>query len=566
MDPLGGVLLILALGLPVVVLAHRIGVSSLIAYLLVGYLAKTFFLSEDLTEDLENLGDIGAILLLFGIGLELDLGTMRRELRPLLIGGLLQIGLTALVGFLVAWGLGASWQIAIGIGACLTLSSTLLVMRALDERRLRNRLEGRRVIGLLLTQDLFLAPLIAVVAIVFPGGDHDEHPWWLQVAGIPVFVAFTWFMRTVLASRILHRILVTQLPELEVAFSVFVAIGAGYLSETMGLGEALGAFCAGLALGGGEHRHAIETATRPLMGLMAIIFFTSIGFQFDAGYMIANLPLVIAALSVSLVLKAALAGFAFRLAGMSIRSAVGAGIMVGQIGEFSFVIASMFRGMPGDEGEFYNLIVTVACLSLALTPILVAIASRLLPGSNLDRVREKGNTIVVAGMGPVGNTVVQTLLDLGQKLFLVDRNPRLLEPWNDVGAVTPHLGKIEEMEDWLPALGERPRAVILTFPIADTSALVAERLRTVDPNLIVVARSPYASQVDVLIRAGVQHIICDELETGKALVPMIEEVLGMPIAHQDLEEIRERMAHHTREEMSELRRRTERHSRENPEG
>ena len=110
--------------------------------------------------------------------------------------------------------------------------------------------------------------------------------------------------------------------------------------------------------------------------------------------------------------------------------------------------------------------------------------------------------------------------------MLVDRNEHLLSPWNNQEHIRCHQGRIEDMEDWLPQLGERPRAVVLTYPIADTSALVAERLNKVDPQPAVIARCQYQSQIDQLHQAGVRAVICDEHATASALHPILTEVLA----------------------------------------
>jgi len=131
----------------------------------------------------------------------------------------------------------------------------------------------------------------------------------------------------------------------------------------------------------------------------------------------------------------------------------------------------------------------------------------------------------------------------------VDRNEKLLEPWSESDGIVSHLGRIEDMEDWLPVLGERPQAVILTFPIADTSAVVADRLLRFDPGLLLIARAPYEAQIPVLTNAGVHHVICDEHATAAALGPVLEEVLGGAADHRTTELKRKTTrAHHRRGE------------------
>ena len=521
-DPgLAAMVLLLAVGLPIVLLARRLGVSTLVAYLAAGALASGLHLAE--AHSIHALAETGASLLLFSLGLEMDLPDMRRRLRQIVIAALGQLGSTIAVGALVMRLLGLDWSTAVGIGMCLGLSSTLMVLRALDERRLRHRDEGGTVIGLLLAQDICIAPLLVIIALLFPAGDGS--PIWLPLVGAVGLIIAVVLVRKVFASRVVARIQAAQLPELEIAFAMVIALGSAWLAGELGLGAAVGAFAAGLAMGGDEHSHRVEVATRPLQGLLGIVFFISIGLQFDLGFVIDNLALVTGALIVSIVIKAALAGLALRLAGLPLRSAIGCGIMVGQVGEFSFVLATAVAASGGLDSLTYGLIISVSVLSLAATPFMVAAAMYFLPKSNISEIVERGAGIVVAGLGPVGNSVVEAVHAADLPLLLVDRNQRLLEPWKGVPGIQCHLGRIEDMEDWMPVLGARPRAVVLSFPIADTSALVAERLKQMDPELVIVARSPFRAQVPTLVAAGVTHIICDEDAATEQLKPILAEAL-----------------------------------------
>nr|MBA2481694.1 cation:proton antiporter [Planctomycetota bacterium] len=437
----GAILILLTIGLPLVLLTSRLKVGALAAYLVTGAFAGWLgqnweFFSSVNHENLAPLAEVGASLLLFSLGLELDLPGMRMRLRQVLVSVSVQMGLTLAVGTLAVMAIGLPFKFAFAVGCCLTMSSTLLVLRALDERRLRNREEGQTVIGLLLAQDLCLAPLLAVLALVLQ--DSNRAGGGVMLVALIGCLGGTIFTRRVLASALLARVRALSLPELEVAFAVIFALGAAWTTEAAGLGPAVGAFCAGLALGGDEHRHAVETSTRPLQGLMAIIFFSAMGVLFDPIYVRDHFLLVTVALVVSVAVKAVIAAFALRIAGLSKRSAIGGGIMTAQMGEFSFVLAATAFG-HGEPGSglhgLYQLVVAVTCLSLAATPLLITVAVRFLPRSALENIDSTGDTIVIAGLGPVGNTVVEALRDQGHPLLLVDRNRRLLAPWQDTAGV-----------------------------------------------------------------------------------------------------------------------------------
>lgn len=519
----GPLVLLLVLGTVLAVITTRFRLGALPAYLIAGMIAGPGMLHLVEEQQVAPLAEAGAALLLFALGLDMDLGAMGRRLRPVFTATGIQITLTIAVGALVCLALGLTLEKGLAVGACLAMSSSLLILRALDEHRLRNQEEGQMALGMSLVQDVALGPLLIGLSFLLPMGERP--PWWVMTGGMVGLLLGTVLLRRALASALLARVASAQVAELQVAVAVAVALGAAWATEHCGLGAAVGAFCAGLAFG--RDRKAVAPAVEPLQGLTAIFFFAATGILFDPRFVLDHPLLVAATLVVSVLGKAAISGFALRLVGMPVRSAIGCGLLVGNIGEFSIVLAGAVFAGATDPGvkDLYQVILATTVLSFLGMPLITWMAGRFLPKSQVDLITEPGETVVVAGLGPVGNTVVQALRSQGLPLLLVDRNEHLLAPWRDADGIRCHQGRIEDMEDWLPTLGHRPSLVVLTYPIADASALVAERLRELDPGLVVVARAPYESQIPILERAGVRHVICDERETARALLPLLLEAL-----------------------------------------
>ena len=525
-DQLGAVLAILALGVVIVLAFQRLGVSALVAYLVTGVIAGPSVLGLVSHESLGPIAQVGAALLLFSIGLELDLSEMRKRLRATLIASTTQICLTIIAGALIARLAGLSLPYAVAVGSCLAMTSSIVLMRALDERKLRARDEGQLSLSVSLMQDVAMGPLLVLIALLAPIG-HSTDLAQLGL-GVLLFAAGTLLLRRAMASRLVARLRASKLPELEVAFAVTIALGAATLAERLGLGGAVGAFAAGLALGGRGSREVMENSTRPLTGLSAILFFAAMGALFDVSFVAKHWFQVGALSLIAIVVKAPLAAVAMRLAGLPWRRAWGCGLLLAGVGEFAFVLAASAFGHSNDPElrHLYDLVIATTCISLASAPLLAALAKPFLPVTSLAGLNHTGDTVVVAGLGPVGNTVVDTLRNHGVPLLLIDRNERLLAPWDGVHGVRTHRGRIEDMEDWMPLIGHRPPLVVLTFPVADASAVVARRLRSLDPNLRIIARSPFTAQVQLLLDAGAHEVICDEAETARALLPMLERILA----------------------------------------
>ena len=517
------IVLLLLIGSALAVATTRIGLGALPAYLIAGAACGPGFLALVDEKQVAHLASVGAALLLFALGLDMDLAAMGRRLRTVGTASAIQVSLTIVVVALLAMLFGMPGAQGLALGACLAMSSSLLILRALDEHRLRNKEEGQVALGISLAQDVALGPLLIGLSFILPLGPRPSV--WLMSVGIVGLLAGTVLLRLVLIPIILARVRQAQVAELQVALAVGVALGAAWATKTVGLGEAVGAFCAGLAFG--RDRQSVAPAVEPLQGLTAIFFFAATGLLFSPAYVAGHPFTVVGMLLGTILVKSAIAGFALRVVGMSLRSAIGCGLLVGNVGEFSIILANnLFNGTTDPALiELHQLIMTTCVLSFLAMPGITWLAGRFLPRPRSRLIEDYGETVVIAGLGPVGNTVVQTLHAQGLPLMLVDRNEHLLTPWQGVEGIRCYQGRIEDMDDWLPTLGHRPGLVVLTYPIADTSALIAGRLREMDPELVIVARAPYEAQIDILERAGVRYVICDERETARALLPLLQRAL-----------------------------------------
>jgi Kef-type K+ transport system membrane component KefB len=525
MDHGTALLLLLGLGLPGALLFQRLGLSALVAYLVAGCIAGPGVLGWIDADSLGPLAQVGAALLLFTLGLEMDPDAARQHLRQTVVAGSVQVVGTIIAGAALALAVGFDFRLGVALGACIAMSSTLLLFRALDDRRLRTRAEGQVTVSVSLFQDIALGPILLILSFLIPVGHRPA--WWIMLLGLIAVIGLTIGLRSMLASRLVARVRSARLPELEVALAVVFALGMATLSERCGLGAALGAFCAGLAFGGNESRQTALAATTSLGALTGIFFFAATGAMFDPAWAWANAGMVLGALAVSVAVKAAIAAAALRLAGMPLRTAVGCGILLGNIGEFSFILAgAAFAGSDEPQVQaLHRLIIAVTFLSFLLMPLIAWLAGRFLPRSSLETITNHGSTVVVAGLGPVGNTVVGLLRARGLPVMLVDRNENLLKPWRGAPGIACFRGPVEDIDQWLPLLGHRPSLVVLAFPVADTSAVVTRRLRQLDPGLVVIARAPYIAQIEVLRAAGAQEVICDEEATGNALEGPLQRAL-----------------------------------------
>lgn len=424
----------LAAAVVAVPLFYRLKLGAVLGYLAAGLLIGPHLLG--LVDDPEStlaFAEFGIVLLLFVIGLELRPARLW-QLRGDIFGlGLLQVlvcGL-ALTGVVLA-ATGLTWQAALVVGLPLALSSTALVIQLLEERHELNTPMGERSFSVLLFQDLAIVPLLTVVAALSRAPDPNADPGWLQAIYTVVAIG-----GLALAGRYLLNPLFRIIGELGareafVVAALFTVLGAAFVMASLGLSMALGAFVAGVMLADSNYRHELEADIEPFRGLLLGLFFISVGMTLDLGILQERAGLILGlALAVMAVKTALIAGLA-RLFGSPLKSALPMGLLLSQGGEFGFVLfGAAERGLLLSPAAA-SLFSAVVTLSMALTPILVRLASVLAVSERevtLDGPRgtDTERNAIIVGYGRFGQAVGQMLLGRGVGVTLIDVKPAQIE-------------------------------------------------------------------------------------------------------------------------------------------
>ena len=326
--------------------------------------------------EINTLAELGVLLLLFAIGMELSLRAFRRMWRLFMVATGLQIGASTGVMLLLSnlfdWPLGLS----VVLGFVVAVSSTAVAIKVLEDLgELRSR-TGRVTVGVLIAQDLAVVPMMLTIGALAEGGFH-----WFDPVKIVLSVAFLawliWFLSRGRKIRLPFSRWVGGHADLAPVASLVFCFGAAALSGLIGLSAAYGAFLAGLVIGNSHERHALIAATKPVQSILIMVFFLSIGLLVDLSYLWRNLGQVLMLLAVVTVFKTGLNVGILRLLGQPWPRAFLAGVMLAQIGEFSFLLAlvGIDNGLIGPE--YGHLVVAVTVLSLGLSPLWVMTARRL---------------------------------------------------------------------------------------------------------------------------------------------------------------------------------------------
>jgi monovalent cation:H+ antiporter-2, CPA2 family len=524
----GDIALILVAALLGGVVAQRLGLPLILGYILAGVVVgpNTGGPTVGEVHDIELLAEIGVALLLFTIGLHFSLDELAPVRRVAVVGTAIQMSLTAAFGYGLGRLLGFGWQEAVWFGALLSLSSTAVVLKTLSEQGVMGTLSSRVIIGMLIVQDLAVVPLIILLPEL---GSIGEGLSDLGVAALraAIFIAFMVIFGRRVLPWLMARIAGWNSRELFLISVVAIGLGVGYGTYLFGLSFAFGAFVAGMVLSQSEYSHQALADVEPLRDVFTMLFFVSVGMLLDPAFLLGNAGVVALVVFLVLALKGLLFAGVVRAFGYGniVPFAVGLGLF--QVGEFSFVIARVGIEAEAISQRSYSIMLTTAVVTMALTPF----ATRLAPwlyGRWRERfprevlrtfnLPERGlrDHVVIAGYGRVGTFVAHLLGRLEQPFVVVDSNPGRTDEAGEAGY--PTIFGDAGAEPVLEAAGvRRAQLVIITVPDPVGARLVVERVRTINPNVHVVARSSTVEQLEELGRLGVYEAVHPESEAGLEL-------------------------------------------------
>jgi CPA2 family monovalent cation:H+ antiporter-2 len=537
----GDIALILVAALLGGVVARRLGLPLIVGYILAGVLVgpNTGGPTVGGVHDIELLAEIGVALLLFTIGLHFSLDELAPVRRVALWGTAIQMSLTTMFGYGVGRLLGFTWQEAVWFGALLSLSSTAVVLKSLSEQSVMGTLSSRVIIGMLITQDLAVVPLIIILPEL---GQIGEGLSELGVAALRAVIFIT--IMVVFGRRVLPWLMAKiagwNSRELFLISVVGIGLGVGYGTYLFGLSFAFGAFVAGVVLSQSEYSHQALAEVEPLRDVFAMLFFVSVGMLLDPKFLLENAGVVALVVSLVFAFKGLLfagvtRGFGY---GNIVPFAVGLGLF--QVGEFSFVIARVGVDAEAISERSYSIILTAAVVTMALTPFAMRLAPvfygrwrerfprELLRTFNLPETGLRDHVVVV-GYGRVGTFVARLLSRLEQPFVIVDSNPGRTDEAGEAGY--PTVFGEAGAEPVLEAAGVRwARLVIITVPDPVGTRLAVERVRAINPNVHVVVRSTTIEQMEELGRLGVYEAVHPESEAGLELGRQALNHLGVGAA------------------------------------
>jgi len=576
----------------VVLLAGALALGAVLAKLkqspIVGYLLAGVLLGPGVldlvpeSEDVTIVAELGVALLLFSIGLEFSLAKLMKLGWKVFVAGAAQVAATAVVFGVGLVMLGLDGSVAVVLGLALSLSSTEVVLAVMQSRGEVDSQHGRFALGILLMQDLAVVPIVLIVsALAGPAGggggaealDAAGHALreWLSGAAHAAGAAPTgeapqgigeimWSMGQSFLyvgffalgffafARYVLPLLIRVTPmgrdaQMTILLAIVLAAGSAYLAHRVNISPALGAFIAAIFLGESVIASKLEADIGPVKTVFATLFFSSVGMLADPWWIATHLPVVIGGVAAVVLGKALIIWPIGKLLGLTHRHAIAAGLMIAQLGVFSFVVVGIARSGSAEllSDDTFNAVVAITIITLFVTPYLSQVAmptglwvqgtlrrlkldrSDVSKGVLPDETPVKGHVVLV-GFGPAGRSVFETLKASGVAVVVLDLNPAGVLQARAEGAAA-YVGDATRGDLLNHAKVYSARAVVITLPDHRAVVNTIRAVRSICPTVTVVARSRYDLYADELKQAGAHVVINEERSVGTMLSVEVTQMM-----------------------------------------
>lgn len=543
-------LIVFGLGVAMVVIFHRFNLPSVLGFLITGVvLGPHGFKLVAETHAIEGLAEIGLVLLLFEAGIEFSVKTFVRLKKFLLIAGSLQIGLTiaATAAVVCAFPNGIELKSAIFIGMLVSLSSTALVIRILEDRGELDATHGRAALSILIFQDLCIVPMVLLTPYLAGQGDGNLWTVLASTAQALVFVAMAAVAARFLIPWLLSYVARTKKREAFVLSIILLCLGTAFATSQFGLSMALGAFIAGLIISDSKFSHQALAEVLPIREILNCLVFVSIGMMFDLRVVIDN-PLLVVALVVAMMSLKTLIGFgATFVMGHSWRVGLLTGVTLAQASEFSFVLSKLGFSAGILTQEANQLFLAVAILSMFVTPSVITLGrktttllDRLIPvswgagrmGDGAEGKKLEDHTIVV-GYGVAGRNLVKALQKRSLPSMVIEYDPLVVREQKKTGLNIIY-GDASRPEVLTHAGLRQARNIVFTMSDPEVLLAAVELAHRLNPTINIIARARRAKQVEDLKARGARSIITEETAGSMAISAQVLQLYSVP--DSDIEE------------------------------
>lgn len=527
------ILILLGFSVVIVFVLQRLKLPSIIGILLTGVIIGPYGLSlVEAVEQVEVLSEIGVILLLFVIGMELSIKQLGSIKKTVLIGGFLQVGLTILVAGLVYYFLGNSWNESVFVGFLFSLSSTAIVLKTLQDRKEISAPHARNALAILIFQDIVVVPMMLVTPLI--GGESTNlslsiFSLFLKTA---VVIVITFISARYIVPRVMHQVAKTNSKELFLLVTITLCFAVAFLTSEAGLSLALGAFIAGLIISESEYSYQATSIILPFRELFSSFFFVSVGMLLDLGFFMENFPVILLLVLLVFLIKSTIAGVSVAILKYPPRTVILTGLSLFQVGEFAFILSKV--GIQYDllSAETNQYFLSVSIVSMLLTPFVIigsekiadrfiGISRKLGIGGNGTSKKDKKakeefdleNHLIIIGYGVNGSNLAKAAYSSNIPFVVVEMNPETVKREKAKGlpiifgdAAQDHILETVNLSN--------ARAAVIAISDNLATRTIIKNIRSHSESIYLLVRTRYVKETSELFALGADEVIPEEFETS----------------------------------------------------
>ncbi|MDX1752098.1 MAG: monovalent cation:proton antiporter-2 (CPA2) family protein [Salinimicrobium sediminis] len=526
------IVVLLVFSVAVVLLLQRLRLPSVLGFLLTGIIIGPFGLSFiENPEQIEILSEIGVILLMFVIGMELSIKQLASMKKTVFLGGFMQVGLSIVVTAIVFYVFGFPWNEAVFIGFLFSLSSTAIVLKILYDRNELTAPQGRMALGILIFQDLIVVPMMLVTPIMAGNSANVFNEVLFLILKSALVLILTYIGAKYIVPRVMYLIAKTKSKELFLLATITLCFTVALLTASAGLSLAFGAFLAGLIISESDFSHQATSTILPFRELFISFFFISIGMLLDLDFFLKNTWVIIFMVLIVFILKGGLVSLTALALNYPMRTVLLTGMALFQVGEFAFILSriGIENGLLSPQMNQYFLSVSV--FTMLLTPFVFMLSGRttnyilrkVAPGSadlRTDRdvklaYGQDGpqDHLLIIGYGINGANLAKAAKYADIPYMILELNPQIVREQKARGEPIIYGDAVQE--HMLESLNvKKARVVVIAISDPRATKTIVSNIRHISPSVHIVVRTRYVKEIEMLLALGADEVIPEEFETS----------------------------------------------------
>lgn len=544
-------LILMTFSVVIVFILQRLRLPSILGFLLTGILIGPYAFSlVTAVHQVEVIAEIGVILLLFVIGMELSIKQLISIKKTVFIGGLIQVGLTVLVSGGIYYLFGSEWNEAVFAGFLFSLSSTAIVLTIFQERNEISSPHGKNALGILIFQDIIVVPMMLVTPIISGAESNVTASIIELVIKSAVVILVTILSARFLVPKLMYAIAKTKSKELFLLATITICFAVAYLTSEAGLSLALGAFLAGLIISESEYSHQATSIILPFRELFTSFFFISVGMLMDMFFLFDNLGTILLLLLLVFVVKTSIASFAVAVLKYPPRTVLLTGLALFQVGEFAFILSKtgIEYGLIDDTTNQYFLAVSI--LSMLLTPFIMMFSERLsnvalktklmnifsrkmatdLP--NKELLDDLNNHLIIIGYGVNGSNLALAAQANSIPFVVIELNAGTVRDQRQKG-MPIIFGDASQKHILEHTNLHKARGVVIAISDPKATKVIIGNIREMSQSVYLVVRTQYVKEINELMALGADDVIPEEFETSIEIFSRILHQFLVPIDEID---------------------------------